>query len=62
VEDRALAGAVAAEQHDELPVADGERGAMHHLRLAVGDVEVGDLEQGLARWSGVGPVHRHAPR
>ena len=43
----ALAGAVAPEQHDELAGADVERDAVHHLGLAVGDVQVLDLQQHL---------------
>ena len=44
-EQRRLAGAVGADDGDDLTGIDGERDAAHGLRLAVGDRQIGDIEQ-----------------
>ena len=51
MQQRALAGAVAAEQYDEFTGADMEVDAAHDLRLAVGDIQPIHLQQRLG-WSG----------
>ena len=45
VEQRGLAGAVGADDGDDLVVADLERHRAHRLDLAIGDMHVGDLQQ-----------------
>ena len=45
VEQRGLAGAVGADDGDDLVVGDVERHAAHGLDLAVGDMDIGKFQQ-----------------
>ena len=45
IEQRGLAGAVGADDGDDLVVAHFKRHRAHRLDLAIGDVRIGDLQQ-----------------
>ena len=45
MQSRAFAGAVAAEQRDEFALPDSQADAVHHLSLAIGDVQILDFEE-----------------
>src|SRR5437763_41945 len=63
LEQRGLAGAVGAEQGDDLPLLNVQVDAEQHLHLVVGDVDTATREEGLAvdRPTNAVPVLRRRP-
>jgi len=57
VEQRGLAGAIGADDGDDLVVLDGERHRADRLDLAIGDMRVSDLQQ-----RAHAGIHATAPR